>query len=334
MNNQIFPKIRPPKKIKPLGATSPWVYSIEPVNGCNLRCGHCSRRLNEPGKYLFMSEQTWRTAWAIHARFVPTTRVDLCVSGEPTLHPDLYNFLKIARATSPLAQIQITTNGTMLRKGVYDLRRLFDAGANIVYVDMYGPHEEFVAMAQASGIPWYEYYDRPSGAPSPWNYSGPDLKIVVLMEQPENWPKSRFRAGLLGTWYNHLDWEAAKRFGLSPVTKPIERRCNQPFLFSTINYNGDFLLCCQDNWGETAGAFGNVSDGAKEFPRYWYHKEMQIIRRRLREKNRAGTTYCSRCCWTASRCDFKHWTDEQVSIWWDGSAWRSIDPNDQGVHQP
>ena len=319
-----FPKIKTPKKIRPLGSTSPWVYSIEPVNGCNLRCGHCSRRLNEPGVYRFMSEEIWRSAWDIHAHFVPTTRVDLCVSGEPTLHPDLYNFLKIARSISPLAQIQITTNGTMLRKGVYEIKKLIEAGANIIYIDMYGPHEEFIEMARASQIPWFEYYDAPPGAPTPWRYWGPDLRLVVLMEQPENWPQSRFRAGMLGTWYNHLDWEAAKRFGLEPVTKPLTRRCNQPFLYATISAGGEFLLCCQDNWGETAGLFGSAAEGRAGFLKYWYHREIQIIRARLREKNRADTSYCSRCCWTASRCDFKHWKDQEVSIWWDGKSWQPI----------
>lgn len=314
------------KKIKPLGSTSPWVLSLEPVHGCNLRCGHCSHALDAPNApYKFMSESTWRSAWDIAANLFPMTRADLCISGEPTLHPDLPRFLSIARSISPMSQIQITTNGTMLRKKRYSIRELIEAGANIVYIDMYGPHEEFVAMARESGFPWYEYYAKPSGMPSPWNYIGPDLRLVVLQEQPENWPPSRYRAGLLGTWYNHLDWKAAARFGLHPVTKPISRRCNQPFLYVTINSDGDYLLCCQDNWSETAGEFGNVSQGIDGFLDYWYGEKMQTVRRRLRDKNRAGTSQCSRCSWTASRCDFRHWTDGQVSHYRSGSKWIPFD---------
>jgi hypothetical protein len=273
-----------------------------------------------------MSESTWRSSWQLIKQLSPTCRVDLCVGGEPTLNKQLADFLRIAREISPLSQIQITTNGTQIVKGVFTYRQLLEAGANIVYTDMYSPLEKYVELAEASGFPWYEYYKPPENAPSPWTYYGPDLKMIVLQEQPENWPKSRFRAGLLGTWYNHLDWKAAERFGLYPVEKPLTRRCNQPFLYVTIDSRGNYLLCCQDNTGETSGLFPNVKEGLEGFRRFWYGKDLQTIRRRLRLKNRAATSYCSRCCVTFSRCDFLHWTDEQVDHFWNGSGWENMPP--------
>jgi hypothetical protein len=322
MSSLTFPHLKPPKKIKPMGSTSPWVWCIEPTHGCNLRCGHCNCRLDPlPKRYHFMSEDTWARTWHIIKETNPTCRVDLCIGGEPTLNPNLVSFLRLARRISPWSQIQITTNGTMIAKGACDYRQLLEAGANIIYTDMYSPADLFRGKAAASGYPWYEYYDAPAGAPSPWTYWGPDLKLIVLQLQPENWPKSRFKAGLLGTWYNHLDWEAAAHFGLSPVTRPLTRRCNQPFLYSNVDSKGNYLLCCQDNTGETAGLFGNVAQGVDGFRRFWYGRELQIIRGRLRQKNRAGTSYCSRCCVTFSRYDFKHWTDQQVGHYWDGSEW-------------
>jgi len=77
---------------------------------------------------------------------------------------------------------------------------------------------------------------------------------------------------------------------LSPVTKPLVRRCNQPFIYVTIDSRGNYLLCCQDNMGETSGKFGSVHEGIPGFKRFWYGEEMQRIRRRLRGKNRAGTS--------------------------------------------
>ena len=315
----------PPKKVNPLGPTSPWVWSLEPTHGCNLRCGHCNCALDPlPKTYHFMDEETWTAAWQIIGALAPTRRVDLCVGGEPTLNPNLLRFLAIARKLSPLSQIQITTNGTALFKGKYTHRQLLGAGANIVYVDMYAPRARHIELAQASGYPFYEYYDAPQGAPSPWTYHGPDLKLIVLQRQPEHWPKSRFRAGLMGTWYNHLDWKAAARFGLKPVLEPIVRRCNQPFLYVTIDSRGRYLLCCQDNTGESVREnFGSVHTGAAGFKSFWYGETMQRIRRHLREKSRGtASDYCRRCCVTFSRCDFKHWTDQQVGIFWDGQSWR------------
>jgi hypothetical protein len=313
------------EKARPLGGITPHVWVIEATHGCNLRCGHCSCRLQPPGEYEFMSEDAWKSAWKVMQEVSPNCRVDICLGGEPTLHPDLPRLIADGRATCPSVQIQVTTNGTILLKGTRTYRELFDAGANVVYTDMYGPRDEFRRLAEESGAPWYFYYSKPKDAPSPWTYHGPDLKIVVLQEQPENWPKSRFRAGLLGTWYNNLDWEAAKRFGLRPVEKPPARRCNQPFCYVPVHVSGQYLLCCQDNMGETAGTFGRVQEGVDGFKRYWFGREIQLIRRRLREKNREDTSQCSRCCITFSRCDYKRWTDEEVNRWWDGERWQPLE---------
>ncbi len=244
MLSQEWIKEKSIKKIKLLGKTSPWAWTVELVYGCNLRCGHCCCRLLEQNKYNFMVEDTWIKTWEIIDYFTPTCRVDICIAGEPTLHPYIIKFLEIARRISPFSQIQITTNGTILSKGELTYNQLLDAGANIVYTDMYGPRNRFIQLAEELKYRYYEYYNKPKNAPSPWTYFGPQLKIIVLQECPENWPKSRFRAGLLGTWYNHLDWEAAVKFGLRKVEKPLARRCNQPFLYVPVDVNGNYLLCC------------------------------------------------------------------------------------------
>ena len=282
------------KKQKPLDNFTPWVWVIEPTHGCNLSCGHCSCRLDNPKKYNFITEETWTAAWTILAEVSPTCRVDLCLGGEPTLHPEIYRLLETARRLSPSSQIQITTNGTQLLKGDFVYRDALNAGANIIYTDMYGPpetyRERYIELAKQSGFQFYEYYNKPENAISPWTYTGPDLKLIVLQEQPEHWPKSRYRAGLLGTWYNNLDWKAAEKFGLYPVVNAPKRRCNQPFRYVPVDSNGNYLLCCQDNTGETAGMFGNVNDGKDGFLNYWLGKKMQQYRTNLINKNRSQIT--------------------------------------------
>ncbi len=312
------------KKIKPLGNTSPWVWVIEPTHGCNLKCGHCSCRLLPNNKFSFMKEEVWINIWKIISKLTPTCKIDLALSGEPTLHPNLLEFLRIARQISPLSQLQVTTNGTMLLKEKVNYASLLNSGANIIYTDMYGDREKFKLLAKASKFPFYEYYNKPDNAPSPWTYTGGDLKLIVLQEQPENWPKSRFRAGLLGTWMNHLDWKAAEKFNIRKVIHPPFRRCNQPFLYVPVSVNGDYLLCCQDNWHETENLFGNVKDGIEGFKNFWYGEKLQKIRKYLREKERSRISYCSRCSITFSRCDFKHWTDNEVNHYWNGKEWRNL----------
>ena len=313
------------KKEHPLGFRTPYAWIVEPVHGCNLRCGHCSHALDPPGlPYQFMTEKTWKDAFKILNAISPTCRVDLCLSGEPTLHPDILAFISIARKIAPKAQIQITTNGTMLRKGKITYQELFAAGINIVYTDMYGPKEFFMDSAKKSGVFWYEYYNHTEKVPSPWTYHGPEIQMIILQEQPENWPESRFRAGLLGTFCNNLDWEKAKRFGLYPVTIPPKRRCNQPFIYVPIHASGDYLLCCQDNMGESRGIGGNVFEGIDGFENWWLGKNMQTIRRRLRNKNRIDTTYCSRCSVTHSRCDYILWKKDTLMQYKENGIWKKI----------
>jgi hypothetical protein len=308
----------------PLGRQSPWSWAIEPVRGCNLRCGHCATRLFT-GEPEFMTKKTWFALWNTIAVVSPVTRVEMANAGEPTLHPFLPEFIRMARKISPLSQIQITTNGTMLAKGELTHQELFDAGTNIIYVDMYAPKELHVKLAKESGVPFYEYYNKPEKAPGAWTYTGPDLKLIVLMDHPGNWPKKRRNLNRLGTFYNHLDWKAAEEFGLKPVTNPLWRGCTQPFRYVSVHCNGSYELCCQDFMGETAGMMGNVLDGEKGFLQFWFGRKMQDARRKLRKQCRAGIPECAKCSITFSRCDMKMWEDDQLTHWWDGARWNLLE---------
>ena len=299
----------------------PWAWAIEPVNGCNLKCGHCATRLFPKGRIRFIKEKVWRDMFHVIKEVSPRCRVEMAMAGEPLLHPDMLHFLRIAREISPDSQIQITTNGTMLLAGKYKYKDLFQAGANIIYTDMYGPRDEFRKLANQSGELWYEYHNKPKDAPGAWTYSGPDLRLITLMEHPGNWPNKRKHMGRLGTFYNNLDWKAAEEFNLHPVTKPPFRRCNQPSVYSVTNYQGKYLLCCQDLMSETAGMMGEVSSGAPGFLKYWLGEKMQDVRRKLRSKCRVDISECSRCAITFSRCDMPMWKDDPLDHYWNGSKW-------------
>jgi len=295
-----FLKVKQPKKIHPLGSQTPLVWSIEPAFGCNLACAHCCADLIPKSYNQLMTEETWRSAFSILNEISPTVRVDLCgYVGEPTLNPELTRLLPIARSLAPQTQIQITTNGTKLLTGAVNMKALLDAGANVLYVDQYGDPARYEQLAYESGYPFYQYYDAPKNAPTPWKYWGPDLKMIVLMDEPSTWPKSRLKAGLLGNWYGNMNWErgdAQKQFGMKPLGKPLTRRCNQPFLYATVSASGNYLLCCQDGLQVTRGKFGTVNDGIPGFKKFWFGEEMQRVRRRLRQKNRADTSYaCAKC---------------------------------------
>jgi hypothetical protein len=275
-----------------------------------------------------MAAETWVNTFKIINEVSPTIRVDLCgFVGEPTLNDHLVEWLPIARELAPRVQIQITTNGTMLKAGKVTYADLLNAGANIIYTDQYGTHEQFEKLARESGYPFYQYYG-PDGEkmPTPWKYYGPHVKLIVLMDHPGTWPKSRLRAGLLGNWYGNMNWDRGKRFGMKPVEGPLQRRCNQPFLYVTVAASGNYLLCCQDGLQVTSGKFGSVNEGMDGFKRFWFGQEMQTVRTRLRNKDRTTSYACAKCNITFSRCDFKHWSDDQVGQFWNGQSWQPLGP--------
>jgi len=306
-----------------LGVYAPWAWQVEPVHGCNLRCGHCAARLLSTAPKM-MAEETWLSLMQVVQGVKPKVRVELAMCGEPTLHPNLLALLKAGRKVCPQAQFQITTNGTIISSGKQTYRELFTAGANILYVDMYAPREKHIELAKKSGYPWYEYLSAPSNAPSAWSYHGPDFKLIVLMEHPGNWPESRKQKNRLGTWLNNLDWEAAREFGLTPVVEPVNKMCLQPMRHVAVNFEGNYLLCCQDFMGETAGVLGSVSSGLSGFLSFWFGRQMQETRIALLDKDRGRVAECSRCSVTFSTRISRLWPRSMLSQYWNGTGWVAL----------
>lgn len=315
------------------GSLSPWAWAIEPVRGCNLRCGHCAIRAFESDELEYMSDEVWIDTFRLINAVTPLCRVEMSNAGEPTLHPRLLELLKIGRKLAPRAQFQMTTNGTMIEKGKITYKQLFNAGMNILYVDMYAPKERHIELAEQSGYLWYEYLDHDIDVPNAWAYHGPHMQFITLMEPPHNWPKKRLSLGRLGTFYNHMDWKAAEKFNMFPVTEPIAKTCSQPFKYISLKQDGYYEFCCQDFFGETAGKLGHVSEGVPGFERYWFGPFMQLHRKHLLDKDRAWSKYCSRCNITfnigpgmARR--MKDWKQSALKFYWEDEEWQRLDEHE------
>lgn len=320
-----------------LGRLRPWVWSIELVRGCNLSCWHCTARIfPEDGKPRFMSLDTWGVLCEVMARNSPGRRLEFAQGGEPTLHPQLLEVLRTVKKVSPTTQVQVTTNGLNLLKGRYPLRELFDAGANSVYVDMYAPFEKFQKLAEDAGAEWY-HYNRPGVGNTKRRanaYYGDHqkMKLVILQDSPIDRLRWR-KMGRLSTFLNHIDWPTAMPFGLVPVREPYHRKCTLPMRYVSTTWEGDYLFCCIDFWGESAGQLGNVKDGPEAFESFWLGRLMQSIRRRLVNADRALVPYCSRCNSAFSKCDWTHiWPADTFDRYRDSNGiWTPMTADDDEV---
>ena len=241
---------------RPLGKLNPWAWWVEITRGCNLRCDFCPTRLFKQGFRRYMDKTTWISLLETIQELTPYSRLELCNAGEPLLHPDILEYIALARQICPHLQILTYTNGTTLISGKLTYKQLFDAGLNMIFVDMYASLKVHKKIAENSGYYWFYQDAKPKDAPNIFQYqNNPNCHIIMLAENPYNWSTRKIGRGYLQTYLNDLDWPAAKKFGLVPVTKSLIRRCDIPNKFISINYDGTFIFCCFDYMRHTVNKF-------------------------------------------------------------------------------
>ena len=201
------------------------------------------------------------------------------------------------------------------------LERLFEAGLNFLFVDMYSSREVHSKLAEQSGEKWWFQDQKTCDTINIFQYQNdPNIRGIQLSLNPYNWQKTKRGGRNMSTFLNNLDWAAAKKFGLSPIVNPPARRCDLPSKFITVNYDGTFLFCCFDFMRHSVDKFGNINNGIPDLMKYWFGKYMQSTRDLLNSKNRADHEYCSMCEFTSIRCDIPYWK-AGFEEYWNGTKW-------------
>ena len=92
----------------------PDIYNLEihVAHACNLACESCSHYSNHAHKGLVSLEEAeaWMAPWG--GRIAP--KFFSLLGGEPTVHPELTQFVRIARKHWPRSTLRIVTNGFFL----------------------------------------------------------------------------------------------------------------------------------------------------------------------------------------------------------------------------
>jgi hypothetical protein len=85
---------------------------IHIANACNLSCASCSHYANQghKGNVPVADADRWMSLWA--GRVNP--RDFSILGGEPTIHPELSTFVRLARRHFPQSEVRVITNGFML----------------------------------------------------------------------------------------------------------------------------------------------------------------------------------------------------------------------------
>ncbi len=128
---------------------TPFTLNVFPVNYCNFKCNFCGQslgaaKLKEEYNYDVKEKMTWKTFENIVEQSKkfdkPYKLLSFMGHGEPLLHPDLPEMVKLAKDNNIAERIEIITNGYLLTNDISD--RLIKGGITNVRISLEGLSKE------------------------------------------------------------------------------------------------------------------------------------------------------------------------------------------------
>jgi hypothetical protein len=119
----------------------PYNLEIHVAHACNLACESCSHYSNHAHKGLVSLEEAeaWMAPWG--ARVTP--KFFSLLGGEPTVHPELTQFARIARRHWPRSTLRIVTNGFFLDRHPELPRFMREDGHTILNISVHHSAPEY-----------------------------------------------------------------------------------------------------------------------------------------------------------------------------------------------
>lgn len=267
---------------------------IELVEGCNRMCRFCGihgiwanpehRKINfmdtDFAAYVAKSLREWG---------FNKKRVEFAMHGEPTLHKDLVKIIGIFREELPKAQLQITTNGKLLAlRGPDYVKHLFEAGLNVLIVDLYEDKEDIILACKNSGVKVCHYYEEHNF--NPYYYHNSTDQTILLMDDLGAKTGSRVTRAIINHAGN-ANKDNLREFGIEPLRVPLKKQCSRPSREITIHWDGTVPFCCLD-WKHEfiAGKLSNTNT----FDEIWNSEVFMAVRVAMKAKQRMFRP-CYRC---------------------------------------
>ena len=231
--------------------------SINPTELCNRTCSFCPRSNKKvyPNRNLHISEDTVIKLCNDLTEINFNNRIGFVGFGEPLLHKNIFNCLRIVRDIIPdIKWLDVNTNGDNLTKEV--IEELYEAGCTHLAISMYDEDSTLHFEELKGSIPISIIYRHHYNSDNNYN-----LNIVNRTEMLENKNIS----------YN-------------------DKPCYIPFYKAVIDWNGDVMLCDND-WGRN-NIFGNIHN--ETFKNIWFGEKFNNIKRRL-SNSRKECHPCKNC---------------------------------------
>jgi organic radical activating enzyme len=253
----------------------PYLINIEFVRGCNLRCGFCGVH-SMPKDFKYINIVTLMKIIK-EIKVWDGCRISINVRGEPTLHKDWINMIKLIRDEMPKSTIGIISNGNKIT--VKDIKRFFKSGGNVFLMDCYNNsyNQRKEAFKELKPIDYYnsdfKYYQK----------QNPDKTHVLILCDDISEHNSDRKDRTLFNWAGNIPENAYKKYGIKKLKSPLKKKCTRPFRELTLFYDGTVAICCYDWQNRTK--LWNINK--KMLKRFWEDNPMMhSIRGLLYNKDR------------------------------------------------
>ncbi|MGE4291018.1 MAG: radical SAM/SPASM domain-containing protein [Desulfovibrio sp.] len=274
---------------------------IEVTNNCNYRCIHCPSHTVMTRQHGFMDFDLYT---AIIDELAPHWReltVNLYKTGEPTLHPRIYDMLDYANDKGLFVQMN-SNFGAVKKKDIPRLGTNFYLGVSIDAAtaptykaikngkDFWAMLDVFLDYLEA----WGEGADHEAYACD-----------AIFLRQDSNWDEaelfeemfSRLPVGHVAIYPMHnftgdLEGSNGVRVRTADIPHSEWPSCNVPWDVTGINWNGDMVACIYDVNGRYL--LGNVREqGVLDA---WRGAEMERFRKNMRERDFDAISECGLHC--------------------------------------
>ena len=221
----------------------PWSVQVELTCGCTRLCKFCGLRAIRRRPYedlRFMSTELAEDIAKQLGTWFDHKRIEFALRGEPTLNPKLIEIISIFRNEFPKSQLLLSTNGDQIRKDLSTVNKLFNAGLNILLIDVYNNNYQWWREKLLS-LP-YHVLDFFRDKPKVYTYRGYKHQEIILMEDiSKSSGKSPIRR-----LNNQAGNVYCSELNIYPLKYSLKKRCSNPFREIVIFNNGNVPICCMD----------------------------------------------------------------------------------------
>lgn len=260
---------------------------IELTHGCNRQCSYCGT-MGFKREFKYIEESTLQKICDLIKNSEYNPRIILGGAGEPTMHPDLINRLKLIRENLPDKQIQLINNGFWIKKYGYEFVKEILKYVNDVAIDDYDSDiskeslQKYISEFENENKCKVDFVTLQNGV-SFYAEKNPNKRRVMIVPAIDETQDLKSRK-----FSNHCG------AGMPQSNKYNDKICTMIFRDMIIRFDGNVPICCDDFRGEYL-VCNVLSESYNKLEDVWNHRRLDSARKVLKYKHRKFIHPCDVC---------------------------------------